>query len=178
MYDFQRKRLFPLPDYNITANRVEVVIIGKILDMDYANLLARKTDLSLTDIELLNRLQLGKPLTSKEVDRLRKLNLVEGRKPNLYIAKGLAKRIGQNIDYSKHKGLADKACEELLLKSLKDHGKLTKPEITALLWNVLPDVLTDQQKTDKIKNMLTRLRKLSLIENVSKGPKSEWLLRS
>ncbi len=58
MYNYQRLRLFPLPDYNLADNRVEVTITGKILDMNYANILAGNSDLNLLDIELLNRVQL------------------------------------------------------------------------------------------------------------------------
>ena len=49
MYNHQRQRLFPLPDYNMADNRVEVTITGKILDMNYANILAGNTELNLLD---------------------------------------------------------------------------------------------------------------------------------
>ena len=39
----------------------------------------------------------------------------------------------QKVEYSKHKGLADKKCEALLLDSLNDHNSLTKQEIVRLL---------------------------------------------
>ena len=86
MYNYQRQRLFPLPDYNLADNRVEVTITGKILDMNYANILAGNADLNLLDIELLNRVQLGKPLSDEEIARLRSKRLIEGRKPKIYIA--------------------------------------------------------------------------------------------
>jgi hypothetical protein len=54
------------------------------------------------------------------------------------------------VEYSKHKGLADKKCEALLLDSLKDHGTLTKQVIVRLLWDVLPNQLDDKQKMNKI----------------------------
>ena len=79
--------LSPLPDYNLAGNRVEVTITGKILDMNYANILAGNTDLNLLDIELLNRVQQGKPLSDDEIGRLRSKHLIEGRKPKVYIAK-------------------------------------------------------------------------------------------
>ena len=105
MYYYQRQRLFPLPDYDLSNNRVEVTITGKILDMNYANILAQNTDLSLLDIELLNRLQLGKTLSDEEITRLRNKHLIEGRKPKVYIAKHIAQKVGQKIEYSGHKGL-------------------------------------------------------------------------
>lgn len=177
MYNFQRNRLFPLPDYTISNGRVEVTIIGKIIDMNYANLLVKNTDLTLIDIELLNRIQLGKTLSDEEISILRKKHLIEGRKPNVFIAKNIAQKTGQSIPYSKHKGLHDKGCEELLLKALKDHDKLSKSDIVSLLWNVLPDILSDTQKNSKIKNLLSKLKRESKIDNISSGSKSEWRLK-
>lgn len=177
MYTYQRNRLFPLPDYNISNDRVEVAVIGKIIDLNYANLLAKNTNLSLIDIELLNRLQLGKPLDDNEIKRLRQKKLVEGKKPNIIIAKEIAQKTGQVVSYSKHKGLQDKACEELLLTSLRDHEVLSREDITELLWNTLPDMLSDSQKRNKIRNMLFRLKKQDKIDNITKGNISTWRLK-
>ncbi len=176
MYYFQRKRLFPLPDYNILKDRVEVTITGKILDVNYANVLAKNTTLSLIEIELLNRLQLGKQITDEEIARLRRKHLIEGRKPNVYISKGIAQTTGQKIAYSKHKGLNDKSCEELLIKALSDHKQLSKSEIVDLLWNILPDILSDKKKQSKIQNLLTKLRMQGKIGNNTRGTKSNWFL--
>lgn len=174
MYNYQRLRLFPLPDYNLTDNRVEVTITGKILDMNYANILAGNTDLNLLDIELLNRVQLGKPLSDDEIVRLRSKHLIEGRKPKVYIAKHIAQKVGQKIEYSEHKGLGNKSCEEFLMTALRDHKSLSRKEIDKLLWNLLSDLLTDRQKKDKITNLLAKLKRQGKIRNESQGPNSDW----
>ena len=56
MFDKQRERLFPMPDYDFSDNRVKVTIVGKVLDVDYAMLLSRDKTLSLLDIEMLSRI--------------------------------------------------------------------------------------------------------------------------
>lgn len=176
MYDFQRKRLFPVPDYNLAGNRVEVTITGKILDVNYANILARNTDLDLFDIELLNRVQLRKQLSDGEITRLRSKHLIEGRKPNVFIAGHIAQKIGQKVAYSGHKGLTDKGCEKMLIEALEQHKSLSRKEINQLLQRVLPDLLNEKQKKDKITNLLAKLKKQGKIQNETRGPKSIWTI--
>lgn len=176
MYNYQKDRLFPAPLYDLSEERVSVTITGKIIDINYASLLARNPNLSLLDIELLNRVQLKGELTNDEIGYLRKHKLIEGRKSNLYISKGIAQTTGQKVSYSKHKGLDSKACEEMLLNSLRDHRSLSKPEVVELLWNVLPDLLTNEQKHNRINNMLSKLRINGKIYCKARGNISIWYI--
>ena len=176
MYNYQKDRLFPAPLYDLSDERVSVTITGKIIDINYASLLARNPNLSLLDIELLNRVQFKGELTNDEIGYLRKHKLIEGRKSNLYISKGIAQTTGQKVSYSKHKGLDSKACEEMFLNSLRDHRSLSKPEVVELLWNVLPDLLTNEQKHNRINNMLSKLRINGKIYCKARGNISIWYL--
>jgi ATP-dependent DNA helicase RecG len=137
-------------------------------------MLMSHNDINLTEAVLLDQLQKGRMIKDNAIDMLRKRHLVEGRKPNIYIAKFVAQSTDQKIEYSKHKGLDEKSCEAMLLEALSDHGKLTREEIDKLLWSVLSDQLDDKQKKSKIGNLLTKLRKKKLIDNNSKGVFSEW----
>lgn len=177
MFFYQRQRLFPLPDYSLEGDKVQVTIIGKILNIGYASILAQNTSLSLSEIEILNRVQLNKYISDEELKYLRKKKLIEGRKPNIYLAKAVAQKIDQKVEYSNNKGFDDAYYCDLILKALSEHKVLNKKEITALLLKKLPEVLTVKQKHDKIKNLLTKLRKLDKIENESKGVHSHWRLK-
>lgn len=177
MFNFQRQRLFPLPDYIIEDNRIQVTIIGKILNMEYANILARNTELALVEVEALNRVQLNREVSDEEISRLRKKKLIEGRKPNIFIAKAVAQQLDQKTSYSNNKGFEDSYYCDLILKALAEHGILTKQEITKLLWKKLPDVLYEDQKQHKIGNLLSKLRRLDKIENDSRGIHSNWRLK-
>lgn len=177
MFNFQRQRLFPLPDYNIENNRIQVTIIGKIVNLEYANILARQTDLSLAEAEILNRIQLNHLVSDEEIAHLRKKKLIEGRKPNLYIAKTVAQQLNQKTDYSNNKGFEDGYYCDLILKALTEHKVLTKQEIAKLLWKKLPDVLDDDQKKIKIKNLLAKMRSSDRIENTRKGSISNWRIK-
>ena len=174
MFNFQRQRLFPLPDYFIENNRVQVSIIGKILNMEYANILAKKEDLTLVEVEALNRIQLNRPISDEEVSHLRKKKLIEERKPNLFIAKPVAQQLDQKIAYSNNKGFEDSYYCDLILKALTEHGTLNKQEIIQLLWNKLPNVLNDDQKYHKVTNLLTKLRLKGEIANKRQGSISFW----
>ena len=157
MYAKQRDRLFPMPVYDISADKVTLTITGKIIDINYSNILARNKQLSLYDIELLNRIQFGQKPSAGVATYLKKKGLVEGRMPNLYISKKLAASIGKKIDYTKHKGLDEQKCKSLVEEALKDHRQLTKSEIVDLLWNLLPDVLNDKRKVTKVENLLRKM---------------------
>ena len=176
MYTKQRERLFPLPVFDLTPDRVTLTITGKIIDINYSNLLARNPQLSLYDIELLNRIQFGKKPSKEVVAYLRGKGLIEGRMPNVYISKGLATVIDKKADYSKHKGLDEKKYISLIEDALKGHGQLSRIEITDILWNVLPSILDDEQKKNKVYNLLKKLKKQGILDNTGKSPKAQWYL--
>ena len=48
--------------------------------------------------------------------------------------------------------------------------------IDKLLWEKLPDILTDEQKRNKIGNLLTELRKEGKIKNMGGFTNSVWTL--
>lgn len=50
-----------------------------------------------------------------------------------------------------------------VVKGLKDHTSLGRKQINDILWSKLPAVLSDQQKQNKIENILKKLRKANVI---------------
>ena len=164
MFDKQRERLFPMPDYDFSDNRVKVTIVGKVLDIDYAMLLTRDKTLSLLDIEMLSRIQMHRPLSNDEIAYLRKRKLVEGRKNALYFAKSVAGATGQKAEYTRIKGFDDEYYKDLILKALDQHETLSRKDFNELLLSKLPDALTEKQKLIKVGNLLLTLRKAGKIE--------------
>jgi len=54
----QARRYFPMPDYDLTnPSVVKITIYGSIVDPAYSRMLIQKTDLPLTDILCLDRVQ-------------------------------------------------------------------------------------------------------------------------
>ena len=177
MFVSQKERYLPMPDYDrSTSTEVVLTLPGTVIDENYSLMLLENQTLSLTDAVLLDAVQKEKKIPSEAVAMLRKCHLIEGRLPHIYVSKQVAHATDQKIEYSKHKGLDDKKCEALLLDSLKDHGTLTKPEIVKLLWDVLPDLLDDKQKDNRIDYLLKRLRQAGKIINELRGNLSNWSL--
>ena len=178
MFQYQRDRLFPMPEYELGADRVEVRITGKVLDLGFATILARNKDLSLEEIILLDKVQKRKPLTDAEIAHLRKRNLIEGRKPNVYFSLGVAQKLKRKAEYSRNKGLDKTFYIELLTKALRTHGEMTRTEVNDLLIRKLPDYLTEKQKVTKMTNLLSELRMKGVLRNAGTRSAPRWVLNS
>ncbi len=139
LFMFQRQRFFPMPDYDLSGNRVQLTLTGKVLDMDYARVLARDGGLALPDIMALDKVQKRQALSADEERRLKSGGLIEGRKPNYFIAKSLAQQTGQKASYSKNLAFDKQYYLDLICKAVKEHGSLARKDIDELLWNKLPD---------------------------------------
>ena len=171
MFNLQKQRFFPMPDYDFSDNKVKLTIVSKVLDMDYAALLAKDHSLNLMEMELLSRIQMHRNLTDYEIAYLRKRKLVEGRKNALYVAKTVASNIGKKADYTKNKGLDDKYYKDLLSKFIKQHKKVSRKDVDELLLTKLPEALTEKQKITKIGHLLSALKKAGVIRL---GEKNMW----
>ena len=87
MHREQARRYFPMPDYDLSeAGAVRMTVYGSVVDLAYSRLLIQKTDLPLTDVLALDRVQKKLPIPTEAADRLRKFGLIEGRKPNLHVS--------------------------------------------------------------------------------------------
>ena len=97
-----------MPDYDESSHdKVVLRLPGSVIDENYSQLLIERHDLTLSETVLLDRVQKHKPISSQAIDMLRKKNLVEGRKPNVFVAKDIAKDTDHKVEYSQHKGLND-----------------------------------------------------------------------
>lgn len=176
MFHFQRVRFFPLPEYDLSNEKVKVTILGKILDMNYARLLAEYINLTLDEIIMLDKVQKKKALTSFEEKHLRQKQLIEGRRPNFFIGIKVAQRTGQKAEYSKNKGFEKNYYLDLIEKSINEHKSMGRKDIDELLWNKLPEWMNDKQKKIKINNLISELRRKKIIENKGTFKISEWVL--
>ncbi|HQN16710.1 MAG TPA: putative DNA binding domain-containing protein [Bacteroidales bacterium] len=178
IFNFQRERFFPMPDYDLSGGKVKVSISGKVLDIEYARLLARNKDLSLEEIMMLDKVQKKLHITVAEEKHLKSKKLIEGRKPNYYIGLKIAQNTGQKAAYSKNKGFDKIYYLDFIEKAIREHKSLKRSDIDDLLWNKLPEWMDDKQKKIKINNLLSELRKRKKIENIGTFKNSKWVLIS
>lgn len=176
LFLFQRQRFFPMPDYDLSDNRVKVTLTGKVLDMDYARLLAGNGALSLQEIMVLDKVQKRQPLDDDEDRLLKAKALIEGRKPNFYIAQPVAQKTGQKANYSKNRAFDKQYYLDLICKAAGEHGSLTRKDIDELLWNKLPDWMDDKQRKNKVGNLISELRRKNRITNRGSDAQPSWAL--
>lgn len=178
-YNIQKAKYFPMPDYNVSSGtQVEVTIYGKTLNDSYMHILYDHQDLDLQTVFLLDRIQKGLLVEKEDVDRLRSQKLVEGRLTSLYLSASAAKSIDESTNYIKNKGFDDKYYKDLIVEYLKQYGKAKKKDIRDLLWDKLPDALSDKQKKYKIGNLLAILKKNNIIDTDSTNQqRSYWVLK-
>lgn len=182
MFQTQRERFFPLPDYALTPvagqPRVELTISGHVLDPQYTLTLMKRGDLELSQVLLLDRVQKGIHLTPDQARELRSLKLVEGRAGKLYISSQVAAWTGQKASYIRTRGLDDGHYKTLLLEFLRQYGQATRKEVDDLLLSKLPEILDQDQKANKIRNLLQAMRNENLIENAGPRAAPRWVLKT
>lgn len=174
----QQKRFFPMPDYQIDQAKKEVVvkIYGKLISEKYYRLLKANPNLSLDDCIALDMVQKHEYIEKETAARLRKLHLIEGRYPKLYLSEYVAKTANNNelkTEYIKNRSFNDNHFKEMILSYLRSFGGATRGELNTLLQSKLSDVLTDEQKNRKIGNLLSSLKKSGVIK-LTQGKK--WVL--
>ena len=163
MFNIQRKKFFPLPEYDLSDNKVKVTFYGKILNVKYAENLAAIPDLTLREIIYLDKVAKGKEITKDEAKELRNRALIEGRRPNYHISSDVASMTGEKASYIWHKGLNDDYYEELVVEYLKKFDTAYGRDLRALLNDKFPDVLSERQKENKLRNMLQKMKREKII---------------
>lgn len=176
MFLAQRKRYFPLPDYELRAGEVEMRLYGKVIDLEYTRLLARHEDLSLPDVMLLDRVQKDKEISLEEATRLKAIGCLEGRRPNYHLSAKISVVIGEKATYIKNRGFDDNHYKTMIMSMIEEFGSASKQEIRELIYDKLPDILNDSQKKNKVNTLITALRRSGSIVNHGSKPKPEWKL--
>jgi len=178
MFLTQRNRYFPLPEYDFSQpDTVRMEIMGRLIDENYSRVLIEKADLDLGTVVALDKVQKRKPLTPQELKHLRRLNLVEGRVPALFVASSIAAITGDKAQYIRNRAFDAEHYKQMILDLLREFGSASRADIDSLLKGKLSDILTPEQQATKIKNLLyVMARKDRTIKNVGSRTKPDWRL--
>jgi len=171
LFNFQRQRFFPMPDYDFSDGKCKVTITGKIVNEDFARILIKNPSLSLVDILLLDKVQKKRDITEDEYNYLKKFSFIEGRKNSPYLSYNVIEPTNDpqlKADYIKNRGLDDAFVKKYLYDYIK-LGRVQRKDIERFIWEKLSDVLDENKKKNKVKNLLQELRKEGKIQSPDYG---------
>lgn len=166
LFEKQRQRMFPMPEYDLTNGMVRVEVIGKVINEAFAQILTKNPSLSLHDIMLLDKVQKHHPICDEEIKWLRKRSLIEGRKPNFYLSATTVEPLDTaNLkqQYIQNSSFDDNYFRDLIVKYMTKFKHANREAIEGLLYDKLSSVLKEQQKKDKITNLLSSLKRKGVI---------------
>ncbi|WP_253205986.1 ATP-binding protein [Clostridium estertheticum] len=178
VYKIQKEKFFPMPDYDFSRQgEVSVAVYGKVLNENYTRILFENPDFDLDTVYIIDRIQKNEPISKEDTKRIRKLGVVEGKAPNLYLSAPLSKAIDEQAQYIKNKGFDDEYYKKLIVDYLKQWKKGKKKDFMDLLLSKLPDVLDENQKEHKVRNLLSSMKATGIIETDSNNNRlANWVL--
>lgn len=176
IYNIQKEKFFPMPDYDLSEkNRVKVTLYGKIIDENYSKILFEKTNLDIEKVMLLDRVQKSYSITKEQSDYLRKDKLVEGRYPNIYVSSDIAKITDRKEEYFDNKGLDIQYYKDYILSYIEKFDGATREDINKLIYPKLPSNMSDKRKNNRVRYIISLLRKEGKIINKGTKTNSIWI---
>lgn len=177
MFEKQRANAMPLPDYEFTNGEVCVSIVGKVIDARYSNLLLQKSDVTLEQVLLLDKIQKGRTVSKEEAAGLRSHGLIEGRYPKIYPTASLAAKTGDEAGYLGTRGFDTKFYKQRILEYICLKKKATLKDVYAAIVDFLPKGRTASANRRKVASLLSQtMSKREGLIKASAPRVSEWML--
>lgn len=175
MTESQRNRYLPLPDFRRSTDSHTVLeVLGRPIDEKYSQLLLERRDLDIETVILLDRVQKNLPISDAAATKLRREGLAEGRKPNFRVSAAIASATDTEVSYTRAKGATKDQISHFITEHIKEFDGVTRPKLEELVFPLLPIGLTDKQKSDRVKNLLSDMRRKGLIWPDRAGPGAIW----
>ncbi|QYZ72218.1 RNA-binding domain-containing protein [Neotabrizicola shimadae] len=176
MYEMQRRRYLPMPDYEVAGDAVVMTLYGGVVDPAYTRVLMEHGGLKLADVLALDRVQKGLEVPDEAVRVLKRKGLIEGRRPRYRVSSTVAAASGKKAAYIKTRAFDDQHYADMLVQYLREFGTASRKDVDDLLWDKLSDALDEAQKANKIGNLLSGLRRKGVIFNAGSKPAPAWKL--
>jgi ATP-dependent DNA helicase RecG len=170
----QIDRYLPLPQYDLSSpDKVAVTIFGGMIDPAFSTMLMLKPDLPVREVIALDRVQKKLPVDAEALRKLRNKGLVEGLVPSVYITP-LAADSTEMRPKQLDAGQDDETLRSIILEVLHAHDGATRQQINEALDDHLDQALSAEQRSMKVSNLLTQMRKQGLVRNTGTRTKPEW----
>ncbi|NDD65759.1 MAG: transcriptional regulator, partial [Acidobacteria bacterium] len=178
MFLAQRKRFFPLPEYDFSQpDAVRIELMGRLIDENYSRILIEKADLDLATVIALDKVQKRKPVSPAELKVLRRLKLVEGRAIHLFVASKIAALSGDKAQCIRNRAFDSAHYKQMILDFIREFGSASRQDVDGLLKGKLSDILTPAQQETRIKNLLGIMaRRDRSIVNTGSKKGSRWVI--
>lgn len=178
LFKEQRRRFFPMPEYEIndSAKTVSVTIYGIASDDAYTDLLKSDSTLSLMECLWLDAVRTHRPITKEAARHLKDKKLIEGKAPRYNIALSVAKKVQQIGQYTRETGLNKKAQVKLILQLAFNAGSAGFKRAVAfeIIEQSLPASMTKTQKLNHVSHMLRDMQTDGLLKKNASG--KSWLI--
>lgn len=125
---------------------------------------------------LLDKVQKGQRIAAEDAKRLKTAKLLEGRYPNLLVAGSVAAVAGQKAQHIRNRGFDSQYYRDMIVALVREHQPVSRQDIDTLLLVKLPEVLTEEQKVNRIHNLLRQLAEAGQIQNVGGRRWPKWVL--
>lgn len=162
MFSEQKRRYFPMPDYEIDNDKREVgvTIYGKMLDERYTRALKDNSDLTMRECIMLDAIQKGHPLSPEARKYLKNRHLIEGKSPHYTISLSVAKMTHQLSQYTKDNGLDRDKLQQMVLQFIENSGDegAKRDAIYDYIKDVLPANRTIEQQQRLLSNVLSFMK--------------------
>lgn len=162
VFNFQKQRFFPMPDYDLSNGKVKVLITGKVINEDFAKILTTNPEISLEDTLILDKVQKQLSISDTEFNYLKKKKFIEGRKGSIYLSFNAIEPTRNKkllAEYVANRSFDDRYFKELITQFISKSGKVTRKDIDNLIIPKLSKALTEDKKKNKVRNFLYQLSK-------------------
>ena len=119
---------------------------------------------------------IGYSISKEQSDYLKKDNLIEGRYPKIYVSSNIAKIVDEKAQYMDNKGLDNRFYKDYIVDYIKKFKQVSRQDINNLIYPRLPSNFSEDEKNQRVKYLLTILRKEKIIENQGSYTKPIWKL--
>lgn len=177
MFKGQAGSYRPLPLYEQEGpDHVVLKLPGRIIDENYSRALLANPDLQLPDIIALDRVQKGMSIPDGAARQLKRRKLIDGRKPKYLVSASIAAVTEQKDAYIRNRRQSDEHYRKLVTDYLHEWNEASLQEIKKLLFPLLPQIMNDDQKHNKVRNLLGAMRRDGLLRTSGTTLGAKWML--